>query len=572
MLEELSTRATAIGVAGSARAARQILDQVLAHAPTDESALLRAIEKLYAGEHFAEARTATATLLEHNPDHIDGLHYMAGIMLACGLPEHGLPYVRRAVALEPRLPGPMCTLAELLYAIDQDAPEAMDWLLRVIDIAPDYATAHLVLGWWHCQAGRWAAAEPALLEAARLAPYSDAAELPLALARAGRGRFAESRSAVRELIRTNSKQDQLQRVCRVIERVGLPGELSELYEMALAALGETDLSQPGAAGADPELLAAQGELARRVYESKIAGAAARAKAAELAYAVLAQRPADRNARYVYDRSTESTRRENLQRTRSRQGAGEIARARMLVDQGDTRGPLALYTAQVAAGDLTAARQTVRDRLRADPASSLWLYLASTIAQALGNHTEALDYARRATAAAPAHAHINHRLGLAAKAAGELPLAEQALRRAVQLAPDLVAPLADLALLLGEIERWQDADALLARLTPELPELGTARDQVAQIVRLCVANSEPLRRAVVHRIADEQVASELAQWYRLILSCHPVLHAGNPDWATAEYRGLATQLRRMRDAFTFPAPPRFLEILHRYDELTAIRSR
>src|SRR5262249_2622117 len=129
------------------------------------------------------------------------------------------------------------------------------------------AEAHITLGWVHFRVGRWSEAADAFADALGLAAGSTRAMMGLALARCMLGRFEQSREALLRWLHDQPDSEQVSSLACFIESLGLPEDLLETYELALRVLGYPDLSVPGAAGSNPELLAAQGLLAQRIYES-----------------------------------------------------------------------------------------------------------------------------------------------------------------------------------------------------------------------------------------------------------------------------------------------------------------
>lgn len=185
--------------------------------------------------------------------------------------------------------------------------------------------------------------------------------LQLGLARAGLGRFSESRDQVLDALRANSLPGNIDQVISHVESRAIPGHLSEVYEMALAAGGLPDLSHPGAAGHDPGMIAAQGKLAWRMY-SRDADEAGHCRAGELADAVLAMEPHNADARYV--------------RSRVLCDAGQYQEARSIAEQLQAEGypsaTMALVPILSGLGDHEAALALIRRALAGNPDDPMYL--------------------------------------------------------------------------------------------------------------------------------------------------------------------------------------------------------
>jgi hypothetical protein len=78
---------------------------------------------------------------------------------------------------------------------------------------------------------------------------------------------------------------------------------------------------------------------------------------------------------------------------------------------------------------------------------------------------------------PSAPDVQLQLGLCAREAGDLVLAERALRAAMADTPDQGYPVAQLALLLVSSGRWPEAEALLGTLSRDLPD-------ASKLVRPC----------------------------------------------------------------------------------------
>ena len=397
-----------------------LLAQVLAAEPDNEEALSLLGYGLIQRFRWAEAEQAYTRLLQVNPDHLVGLIRMSIVLRSVpGRDRDRVRYARRAVELAPDAPNALTNLAVTLNSITHGSAEAMALARRAVAIDPDYDWAHRVIGSIYLGVRRYAEAERATLEALRIDPLDWQSVLQLGLARAGLGRFAESREQVQAALRLNATPGVIDSVIVQIESRGLTDSFGELYRMALAARGRPDLSYPGAAGDNPELLAAQAALAVRLTSNE-AGPAGWQRARQLADAVLAKDRASQDARYV--RSME------LSRTGHYRKASSIAEK--LLAEGYPDAYRVLFQAWTGLGHYTGALRLAREVLAAHPDDVLGLRIQSHCLRNLGRYAEALESARRAASLAPDAAGVQLELGRAAKGAGHLALAEQAFRAAM----------------------------------------------------------------------------------------------------------------------------------------------
>jgi tetratricopeptide (TPR) repeat protein len=113
-------------------------------------------------------------------------------------------YARRAVELAPDAPNALTNLAAALNSVTLGSAEAMALAQRAVAVNPDYHWAHRMIGKIYLDVRRYAEAERATLEALRIDPMDWQSVLQLGLARAGLGRFAESREQVQAALRLNA--------------------------------------------------------------------------------------------------------------------------------------------------------------------------------------------------------------------------------------------------------------------------------------------------------------------------------------------------------------------------------
>jgi tetratricopeptide (TPR) repeat protein len=471
-VEDVLRRARALAGLSRYDDADPLLARVLAEEPDNEEALALLARGLVGRGRFGEAEAPVRQLLRTHPDSIRGLVMAARLISSLlGRPREALPFARHAVELDPGNPICLVVLAEVLNKLTRGSAEALALAEQAVVINPDYALAHHLAGKICLDVERYADAERWILRSLRVRPDDPYAMLLLGLARAGLGQLDQSREQVMAAIRLKPSPGNIDQVIEHVEYKGIPGHLADVYRLALDARGLPDLSHPGAAGNDPELVAAQGALARRMY-TRQADSDGHRRAADLADAVLAADPGNQDARYV--------------RSRVFNDAGQYHQARSIAEQllseGYTRATLTLVPALEALGDHEAALALTRSELARNPDDPIALQEESRLLRQLKRPDQALPSAQRAAELSPSAPGVQLELGRAAKEAGDLALAERALARAAEGGPDESEAVVELALLLVRARRWPEAEAVMNRVT-ELENLPAPPDsELAQALR------------------------------------------------------------------------------------------
>lgn len=559
-VDDALRRVTALHELGRYDDADPLLAQALAQEPDNEDALALVGRGLVARIRFQEAADVTERLLRVNPDNPQGLLRMALMLVALKRPREALPFARRVVELHPEAPVALVGLADCLNDITHGSAEAQELAERAIAIDPDYARAHLLLGKIYLDRLQYAEAERWTLQALRIEPTEAAAVLQLGLARSGLGRFSESRDQVLASLRLEATTHDIDYVINQIETRGLPGHFLEIYRMALAARGKPDLSLPGSAGNDPELLAAQGGLARRMYVWE-GGPDGLRRAGELADAVLAADPGNQDARYV----------KAMELSRSDQAEQALAIARQLQAEGYPHVSLPLAIAQAETGDWAGALETARRQLADNPDQLLYLGVETRCLRELERYDEALQVALRAARLGGSKCDVQLDLGLAAKDVGDLALAERSLRAAVASAAGEAKPGAELALLLAEAGRWPEAEALLAAMPAQAIDGRGALSALAALIGLSLNAALPHVMELDGADSPEpRVLEETARFvalyarvFALAIGYYPELVA---TYAASGASGRLTQV--LAFLRTVPAPPdsSFAEAVRGFDAL------
>ncbi|MBO0806570.1 MAG: tetratricopeptide repeat protein [Nocardiopsaceae bacterium] len=498
--EDTLRRAQALADLGRHGDAEPLIAQVLAAEPDNEDALALLGHCLVKQDRFADATDVTDRLLAVNPDNLPGLLRAALMRRSMDRPRDAVPFVRRAVELYPDQPVCLVNLSETLHAATPGSAEALEIAERATAIDPGYAWAFRLAGKIHLATRHYAEAERWTLQALANDPGDWQAVLQLGLARAGLGRFDESREQVRDTLRLRPDPGVIDTVIEHIERCGIPAELAEIYQMALAALGQPDLSSPGSAGSDPELLARQAQLAARLHKPN-ASPEAKRQAAALADAVLANDPGNADARYV----------RALALISAEDYARAIPLAQQLAAEGYPDADRPLLIALADSGDYAGALAVAQRGLADDPDSELHLRIGTICLLKLDRPAEALQFAQRCATLVPANFGVQLNVGKAAKAAGDRDLAERALRTAVANDTGRGEASAELALLLAEDDRWPEAEALIAGLPADVSDGSEVALGCSRIARLAYERAEPLLDQIGPDGADPAIRDEGARW-------------------------------------------------------------
>lgn len=533
-VEKALARARVLADLDRAAEAEALIAQALASEPDNEDGLSLLGSVLTGQYRFTEAHAAAERLLRAHPDSLRGLLLMARLKYLLKRPYDGIVFARRAVELYPGNVYALGTLADVLQRTTHGSAEALGLLAQARAIAPEEPYAYGLAGHIHLGVRQYAEAETWLLRALARRPQDPWAVLDLAMARAGLGRFEESRDEVAQTLRLDSSPDAISDVIERIEAQGLPGHLGELYRMALSALGRPDLSEPGSAGDDPELLAAQGKLAWRLYSWDASDAAHR-KAGRLAEAVLAAAPDNPDARYVQARRLCAENR----------GAEALPIARQLRAEGYPSAHFALVLAYQETRDYDAALAVISERLALNPDDPVYLRAQAHTLRHLKRYDEALAVARRTAELSPSGPDVQLQLGICAREAGDPELAERALRQAMADAPGEGAPAAELAVALALADRWPEAGNLIASLDTDLPD-------PEQVVRPCLMVAERVFAVASPKLIKvledgpdgPEELDEAARWLDLLLRVYrlTVWHPSGME-ATANLPALVDVLRK-----------------------------
>lgn len=526
MVEYVLQRASLLAGLGRYQDVDPLVAQVLAEEPDNADALVLLIEGQAVRGRFTQAADAAAQLLRTHPHNMSGLLLMARMQWAVHGAREGVSFARRAVELYPDDVTCLTTLADVLAGVTNGSVEALALIENAIAIDPDYAFAHLVAGRIHLDALQYVEAENWTLQALKITPTDPSAVVQLGLVRAGLGRFEESREAVIAALHIDSQPERIDELIGHVEFLAIPDHFAEIYRMMLGARGLPDLSCPGAAGQDSALIEAQGALAERMY-SRNATAGGLLRASELAVAVLAADPDNQPARHV--------------RSQMLSDAGRydeaLPPAEQLLAEGYPDAAKAVYVAQTGVGDYSAALVTIQQALLKEPDLPMHLLAEAKCLGRLQRYDEALEDLRRAGERTVGHfSALLTLIGWDAKSTGDLLAAEKAWRMAIRDAPDEGTPAVELALLLAEHGRWPEAEALMATLRPDMPDLAMARFSCMNLLQACLVAAGAAFEAKDGDDPDAELMEKATHWLNLIFDVFTVLDSGRleevplcPEW-------------------------------------------
>jgi tetratricopeptide (TPR) repeat protein len=533
-----------------------LLREALALEPDNEDGLSLLARTQVQQHRFETAEETTGRLLAAHPASARGLTGMARIQWMLGRPRDGVPFARRAVELYPDSSACLVTLADLVGQVTPGSAEALALVRQALTVDPDYVMAFQVAADVELGAAGYAEAERWALQALRVAPENADAMLTLGLARAGLGRFEESRAEVVAALRGNTGPNKIDQAIEYVECRAIPDHLAELYRMMLAARGLPDVSEPGSAGDEPALLAAQGKLAYRMY-SLHATKAGRRKAGVLADAVLAADPTDPDARYIRSRTLSDAERYDE----------ALPLAEELHREGYPHADDALLMAYSGLGRHEEALAAIRRARQLRPELPLYLRAEAHCLRYLERYDEAYAAARQAAELSPAGPGIQLSLGLAAKAAGDLDVAERAIRLAMEHDPDEGEPIAELALLFAETDRWPEAEELMARLHPGLPDVRQLLRPCTPLAAACMRQALPALGEIDDDDPDPQLLADAAYWLDKMVDMYAVAAHGYSEGTAAFAELLGTTAGALHE-LTVPPDSSYAALVRRFDGLMA----
>ncbi|CAN5602759.1 tetratricopeptide repeat protein [soil metagenome] len=215
---------------------------------------------------------------------------------------------------------------------------------------------------------------------------------------------------------------------------------------------------------------------------------------------------------------------------------------------------------LASGEIARALECLRAIAVDHPHDAIALHDAGVLLASAQRPADAIEFFRQSLAINPNFARAQFNLGLASRLLGDTDEAADAFRRAMQIAPDAIEPCAELADLLAELGRHEDALALLDgvadRFAPNdrfhatrgyLLKRAARLPEAAESLRRAVALSE---RSISHRCNLALIFNEMGHADDADAMLAPVL-ASNPPASV-----------RLRSAIMLPAIAESLDQIHR----------
>ncbi|MCA9968706.1 MAG: tetratricopeptide repeat protein [Anaerolineales bacterium] len=171
-------------------------------APTPTPTLAERLDRAEAAAEAEDFGTATAELeavLAQEPDHVDALAVLGGILLTQERVDEALVHLRHALEVEP---GHALALANLCGSLAlQGAADALDTCQQALAVRPDDADVHNSLGILYGQQEQFDEAIAAFEQAIALDPGHNWAHNNLGRTYVNMGRYADGIAALQEALR-----------------------------------------------------------------------------------------------------------------------------------------------------------------------------------------------------------------------------------------------------------------------------------------------------------------------------------------------------------------------------------
>jgi len=230
-------RARALLELGRPDQADSAIGLILAADPTDRDGLALLVQRNFDDGREREAEDAAKRLVAAYPDDVYGLTALAASWHEQDRDDEAEPLLRRAIEVDPDEPASLVTLGLVLAGDPERLPEALDLADQVIRMAPDLLAGYRARAQFLARQERWAESEKATLEALAVEPTDAELLLLLGLDRAMLGAYEQSNEDVATALRLDPRESQLRIVVFVIEEIGIPDPLFQLYLTLLGALG-----------------------------------------------------------------------------------------------------------------------------------------------------------------------------------------------------------------------------------------------------------------------------------------------------------------------------------------------
>ena len=448
--------------------AEPLLRRVLAAMPDHFGALAHLGWLLYLTDRYDEAAEAAERLIARYPDEVEGHLRLARVRMAQGRAADAEPHAREAVRRSPHDEDCFILLARVLSDLPGRAQEALAAADQAVALAPGAPETHSTRATALVGLRRWEDAEQAMIAALRNDPEQPNNLLRVGLIRLRLGNLSAARTSMLAGLRLAPTPDMVGHVLESLETNGVPEPLAESYAMACSAAGIPDLSRPGAAGDDPELLERQADIAWQMWRSGSYGhpwaAAGRARAEALVAAIVAADPTHRHGRELAAEFAEDG---------DDHEAVLSAATGLIADGHGTPRTWALaVSACLALGQVAQALDAADRAIEHHPDEPRLHAARADVLVALERPADALVAVARAAQLAPGDGRYVIELGRIQRDLGNPDAARSAFEAAVRLDPaDSVAHFELGTLLLSEYADFPAAERELAAIT--LPDLDGA---------------------------------------------------------------------------------------------------
>lgn len=274
-------------------------------------------------------------VLQADPEHFYALSVLSQVLLGQGQYEPAAQAAQRLIDGYPDEDMGYFRMAMVLLE-QQNYAEAERYAEEAVSKDPYDADNYALLGDARERAHGLAAAEEPLAKAVELDPQSPGHRIGLGVLRVQLGRPLDGLPDLRAAVDLGADEGQLRLMLDAMASLGLPDPLRGLYRTVSYLLAQPDLSEPGAAGTDHELLEQQADVARRLAvplgQDEPTTRAAWRLSRELAEAVLAVEPDNRTAQEALKDLALSEGRSFALYSDTRRSEAYVAALRDLADQ------------------------------------------------------------------------------------------------------------------------------------------------------------------------------------------------------------------------------------------------
>lgn len=281
--------------------AEPMFRRVLAGDP-DHYGALRGLSLLMFREgRHEELEPIARHMLRVRPDDSDGPYALARALNRLNRYDEAETAVRRLLQLEPESAQGSALLAEILNHMTGRRDEALAAAKRSVELRPERWEGYWALAMVHIQQPfEWDLAVEAAQAAIKHNPHLAQLHFIAGTLLIRLERIDEAREHCMTAIRLDPSPSMVDAIRGQLVNMGVPTALRDVYAQTCAVRGIPDLTHPGAAGDDPELLEAQANVAASMWSAAVLdfawGRDARDTTRALLAAILAADPRQPTAR------------------------------------------------------------------------------------------------------------------------------------------------------------------------------------------------------------------------------------------------------------------------------------